>query len=139
MTAATASAASEISDDHLIAALQKALSESKQETKEIRRIVRRPSPYQSSYPLEELTLFLREGQQLELIFKNVSPRALSPIARRAKPSFLADPRREINVYRTILADAELGTPRYYGSVIDSDDDRYWLFVENVSGRELYQV
>jgi hypothetical protein len=139
MTAAAVPAATAISDEELVAALERALRESTGETRRIRRLVRRSSSYQSSFPLEELTLNFDDGRQLNLIFKNVGPRALPSVARRAKPDFLADPQREINVYRTILTDVELGTPRFYGSVIDADGDRFWLFLENVAGQELYQI
>src|SRR5439155_21081217 len=46
---------------------------------------------------------------------------------------LSLPRREIDVYRDVLATAELDTPRYLGSLIDDDKEspRYWLFVEHV--------
>jgi aminoglycoside phosphotransferase (APT) family kinase protein len=57
----------------------------------------------------------------------------------AKPVFLYDPLREIEVYRSVLAGANLGAPRYYGSVVEPERDRFWLFVEKVEGRELYQV
>src|SRR5207244_9519650 len=43
------------------------------------------------------------------------------------------------VYRTLLAPARLGTPRFYGSVVEPDRDRYWLVIENVEGEVLWQV
>src|SRR2546423_14077739 len=103
-----------VGDDELIAGLDQALHESLGAKQVIRRIVRQSSSYQSTYPLEELTVIFEDGDQLDLIFKNISPRAILLAARRTKPDFLDDPRREISVYRTILAAAELGTPRYYG-------------------------
>jgi aminoglycoside phosphotransferase (APT) family kinase protein len=33
----------------------------------------------------------------------------------------------------------LGTAFYYGSVVDGPAERYWLFLEKIEGRELYQV
>jgi hypothetical protein len=125
--------------DELIAALEHVLSKSPQNRRTIARLERQPSSYQSSSPLEELTLVFDDGQQLDLIFKNVSPAAFFPHARRAKPDFLDDPQREIEVYRTILAHASLGTPHFFGSVVDTENDRFWLFLERVAGRELYQV
>jgi len=128
-----------VSDDDLFAGLQQALHESFGAKQAIRRLVRQSSRYQSSYPLEELTVIFEGGEPLDLIFKNVSPRALSPTARRAKPGFLDDPRREISVYQTILAAAGLGTPRCYGAVMDDERTRYWLFLEKVAGQALYQI
>lgn len=81
---------------------------------------------------------LEDGAELRLIFKDLAWSALDDEARLAKPAFLYDPRREPAVYASVLAPHGLG-PRYYGSAIDPDADRYWLFVERVDGRELYQV
>src|SRR4029078_8422966 len=38
-----------------------------------------------------------------------------------------------------LDTAELGTPRYYGSVVNEGQNRYWLFLETAAGQELYQI
>ena len=107
--------------------------------KKIIRLDRKRSEYASSFPLEELTVFLEDGQNLQLVLKNLNPQALAPEAREAKPQFLLDPGREILVYRDVLAKANLGTAKYYGSIIDEPASRYWLFLERVDGRELYQV
>jgi Ser/Thr protein kinase RdoA (MazF antagonist) len=102
------------------------------------KVVRRPSSYRTSFPLEELDLTLEDGRELRLIFKNLAWEALDEGARLAKPGVLHDPLREPAVYSTVLAPRGLG-PRYYGSAIDPAAERYWLFVERVEGRELYQV
>jgi hypothetical protein len=107
--------------------------------RKIRRLERRPSPFTTSFPLEELTVFFNDGEQLELLFKNLSPRALPPAVRRIKPPFLNDPLREIEVYRSILSRAAMGTAVCFGSVADENSDRYWLFLERIIGRELYQI
>jgi Phosphotransferase enzyme family len=103
------------------------------------RLRRRASEYRTSFPLEELELTLEDGTELRLAFKQLGKSTLSEEARLAKPSFLHDPRREPAVYASLLAPAGLGAPRYYGSIAEPEDDRHWLFVEWVEGRELYQV
>jgi Ser/Thr protein kinase RdoA (MazF antagonist) len=103
-----------------------------------RQIRRRLSTYRTSFPLEELDLALEDGAELHLIFKDLAWSALDEDARLAKPKFLHDPRREPAVYASVLSPRALG-PRYYGSDIDPQAERYWLFVERVDGRELYQV
>jgi len=102
------------------------------------QVRRRPSEYRTSFPLEELDLTLEDGAELRLIFKDLAWAAPDDEARLAKPDFLYDPRREPAVYASVLAPRGLG-PRYYGAAIDPDAERYWLFVERVDGRELYQV
>jgi Ser/Thr protein kinase RdoA (MazF antagonist) len=102
-------------------------------------IRRRPSAYRTSFPLEELDLTLEDGSELRLVFKELAWAALDEEARLAKPEFLHDPLREPAVYASVLAPSSLGSPRYYGSAIDPKAERYWLFIERVEGRELYQV
>ncbi len=72
------------------------------------------------------------------MFKDLSRQSLTRAARLAKPRFLYHPEREIETYRVLLNPAELGTPVYYGSVVDPEAGRYWLFLEKVNGKELYQ-
>ena len=105
----------------------------------IAELERRSTLYCTSSTIEELSAHLADGTTLELIFKNLSREALLETARRVKPAFLYDPLREIETYRTVLARSALGTAICYGTVVDHDIDRYWLFLERVPGLELYQV
>ena len=93
----------------------------------------------SSFWLEELSIKFRNGETLIAMFKDLSWSSMSPEGRRAKPVFLYDGAREIEVYRLLLAKDRLGTPAYYGSVIDDAQKRFWLFTEKVDGPELYQT
>ncbi|MGB7685878.1 MAG: aminoglycoside phosphotransferase family protein [Solirubrobacterales bacterium] len=102
------------------------------------KVSRRPSDYRTSFPLEELEVTLADGTRLHLAFKRLDWGALGEEARLAKPRFLHDPAREPAVYEAVLAPAHLGS-RYYGSLVDPESERHWLFVEWVEGRELYQV
>jgi hypothetical protein len=102
-------------------------------------VERRPCPYATSHALEEIDVRLDDGTRLALMRKDLRREALAPNARAAKPSFLHDPAREIDAYRAVLADADLGTPRYYGAVVDRSSPRYSLFIENVPGPVLWQV
>jgi aminoglycoside phosphotransferase (APT) family kinase protein len=102
-------------------------------------IDQRPCPYRTSYELDELDVRLDDGTSLALVLKRLGRSALDPAARRAKPAFLHDPLREIEVYRSLLEPAGLGTPRFHGAVVEPSDDRYWLLIENVAGEVLWQV
>jgi len=62
---------------------------------------------------------------------------LEPQAQLAKPRFMHDPGREPAVYRLLLPQAPAGPPEFFGAVLD--EDRHWLFIEWVEGRELHQV
>lgn len=105
----------------------------------IARLSRADSAYRTSAAIEELEIVLDDGTALELVFKDVGNAALSKEARRVKPSFLRDPLREIAVYRTILDAGSMGTAGCYGTVVDPDRGRFWLFLERVPGVELHQV
>ena len=100
---------------------------------------RRPSAYRSSAPIVELEVELGDHTTLTLLLKDLSRSSLTVRARRAKPDWLYDPMREIDVYRSVLATEDLRTPELYGAVTDAANDRYWLLIEKVAGVELYQV
>jgi len=106
------------------------------------RIVRfeeRASPYASSFPVDELDVQLEDGADLPLVVKDLSWAAMSPSARRIRPGFLYEPRREIQVYRWLLPHAPQGTATWYGAVTNASARQYWLFLERVDGLELRHV
>jgi Phosphotransferase enzyme family len=104
----------------------------------IARIGRKPSAYRTSFPLEQLEIVFADGTTTGVMFKDLSRGSLAETTRRAKPSFLHEPMREIEAYR-LLAGTGLGAPECYGSVVEPIADRFWLFLEKISGVELYQV
>lgn len=104
----------------------------------IRRLERRPSPYASSFALEELDVELGDGTRLALMLKNLSWGGMNEAALRVKPEFLFDPQREIAVYRTIVDPMQLGAA-FFAAFLDAESDACWLVIERIEGRELYQV
>jgi hypothetical protein len=102
------------------------------------RLTRRPFANTSSFAIEELEVALDNGTSLTMLFKDLSRAGLMAGAQDAKPRFLYNPLREIETYRKILMPAGLGAAIYYGSVVQPEWDRYWLFLEKVRGIELYQ-
>jgi aminoglycoside phosphotransferase (APT) family kinase protein len=100
---------------------------------------RRASIYTTSFPLEDLLVTLDTGVALPMLFKNISPGAMVPGARQAKPRFLYDPLREIRAYERLLGPHDLGTATCYGAVADARRGHNWLFLEKVAGVEMYQV
>jgi hypothetical protein len=102
-------------------------------------LARRPHPYRSSFAIEELDVRQGDGTLLNLVFKDIGRSALNPAGRKAKLRFLHDPQREIDVYTSILPTHELGTPTCYGSIVEPERDRYWLFLERVEGLPLWQL
>ena len=84
---------------------------------------RSPSPFSSSYAIEELDLTLESGARHTLVFKNLGKRGLTTEARDNKPEFLFDPRREIEVYDSLLPRYAKGTAGCIGSVMDERRER----------------
>ena len=100
---------SPVADEELRDVLERELGGAVDKGTAIKALERRPSPYRTSFALEELGVTLEDGSRLELVFKDAGTRALREEARLAKPELLHDPMREIEVYRGPLADAGLGT------------------------------
>jgi thiamine kinase-like enzyme len=103
----------------------------------IAAVERRPSPFRTSFPTEEIDLRLVDGEERRLLGKQLDWDGLSSTAQLAKPKFLHEPERELAVYRTVLPQAPSGPPRFFGSA--EMEGEHWLFVERVEGRELFQV
>jgi hypothetical protein len=123
----------------LRAALEEALSRHFAAPRRLTELERRPSAYSTSFAIEELEVCLDDGTSLQLLFKDLSLRTMLDSARRVKPTFLYDPLREIDTYRSILEPNRLSTAACYGAIIDPRTERYGLFLEKVPGVELYQV
>lgn len=117
-------------DGEIRAALEPALGP-------ISGLQRCPYEYASSYPLEAIDAMLADGAVVQLLFKDV--RRSTPGSRATKVVPMSDPRREIAVYRHLLATRRLGTAALVAAVDEPELGRHWLFLERVAGRELYQV
>src|SRR5436853_797942 len=128
-----------IGDAELRTALESALAERFGKAAHVAAVARRPCPYRTSFPLEELDVELEGGERLRVMLKDLSHGSLAPDAALAKPRSLHDPLREIRTYRELLAGAGLGTPEFYGESTDPATGRHWLFIENVEGDVLWQV
>ena len=100
-------------------------------------VERRPSPYRTSFPIEELRFELAGRGPVRVGFKQLEWERLEPPAQLAKPRFLHDPEREPAVYRALLPQAPAGPPEFFGAMLEGD--WRWLFIEWVEGRELFQV
>jgi len=93
---------------------------------------RRPWPYASSLPMEELELQMEGAGSLRLLFKDLTQSATLP-----RPAFLADPLREIAAYRDVLGPCGVDAPTCHAAI--ADEGRAWLFIELVDGEPLWQV
>lgn len=103
------------------------------------KLDRRISEYCSSFLLEEIDVTLADGTKLALIFKDLSKSSLMTGAGKVKPWFFYYPAREIETYRHVLVNHQLGTPICYGAVVEPGRHRYWLFLERVPPVLLWQM
>ncbi len=107
--------------------------------REVESIAVGPHLYRTSHWLACLDVAYTDGSCESLVLKDLGPGALGRAARGTKPDFAHDPLREIEVYRTVLAGARLGTAAFRGAVVDPSRRRFWLVVEKVEATELWQL
>jgi hypothetical protein len=98
---------------------------------------RQPYRYATSAPLEEVRVGFADGHEAALIVKDLARERRLDDARRSKPEFLYDPRRDLETHRRILVPEGIG-PRCYAAVHDPERSRYWLLLEK-AGVELWQI
>jgi Phosphotransferase enzyme family len=111
-----------VTDERLSAALQAALKRT------VRELRRRPWPYQSSFPIEELEVDVHGRGWQRMLFKDLT-------GTGSKPGFLRDGAREIDAYLEVLGPQGVDAPTCYGAL----HDPAWLFLEIVEGDLLWQV
>lgn len=99
------------------------------------RIQRQRSAYSTSAPLDEVTVQLRDGCQLELMAKRLGRDALLEAARRVKPEFVCTASREPIVYAHLSG--EVGPPQCWGVVEEPEGPL--LVLERVPGLALRHV
>lgn len=105
----------------------------------VARIGVKPYAYRTSHWLAELEVVYGDNSVQRLVLKDLGPDSLEESARQTKPAFALDPRREIEVYRSVLAGTGLRTAGFWGAVVEPTAHRYWLLMELVEGRVLYEV
>ena len=91
------------------------------------RIDCKPSEYSSWYASDIVTVELSDGDQLRIFLKNFG------CYKHRKDGMEQRRERELRVYKQLLAEANLGSAKYYGSVWDESRGRYWLLLEFVEG------
>jgi Ser/Thr protein kinase RdoA (MazF antagonist) len=119
-----------VGDTSLEVAVRDALALAAGTPPAIAGIERSVPPASGSYRVELLTLSLADGIEERLFLKDFGS------CRNVKPDMLARRRRELHVYRDLLAHADLGTPAYRGCVWNEARGRFWLLLEYVDGRRL---
>jgi len=116
-------------DPELLSCLERMVRDQDGQSATIATLGRRPLESDGPAGVEVLSLLLGCGEQLELLLKD--------FGRRLPPSEAAQRcEQERRVYRVLLAGADLGTPRYYGTVSDPCRGRFWTLLEFFPGQRL---
>jgi hypothetical protein len=98
-----------------------------------------PGVYHSSCSIDDVEIQFDTGLKAQAVLKDLSPGAVLADARGVKPSFVVDPRREIETYRSVLRPFEVDAPEFLGAVVDEAPQCYLLLLEAVHGIPLWQV
>jgi aminoglycoside phosphotransferase (APT) family kinase protein len=93
----------------------------------IETLQRTRARYIGSYDCDTVTVQLADGQDLSFFLKDFG------FSQKTKDDPTRRRERELRVYRDLLAGAGLGTARYYGSLWNESQGRYWLLLELVDG------
>ncbi len=97
------------------------------------RIDTRGHHYSSSFPSYIVSVQGTENLEHTIFLKDfgVYSRAVEKLEERRN--------REMHVYRDVLGDGGLGNPKYYGSLWDESQERYWLFMEFIDGTPINEL
>jgi len=139
MTSAATQSISALDDARLRSLLASASALRPQGGGAIARVRRAPGAYHSSFAIEDVELTFDDGSTRSLVLKDLTPAALPADARRAKPAFLDDPRREIETYRHVLGPYGITAPALIAAAVDDARQSYALLLENIDGVPLWQI
>ena len=83
--------------------------------------------YIGSYDCDILTVQLTNGEKFSLFLKDFR------FSQRSKDNREQRRERELRVYRDLFTQTDLGMPKYFGSIWDESQGRFWLLLELVDG------
>jgi len=95
-------------------------------------------PRRSSWAIEDLRLHLSDGSTVDLLWKDLGREAPDSRAQAIKPLNVLEPRRELWMYGSVLAEIGEG-PVSWGSVRDGRQGIHWLFLEPIQGSPLCEL
>jgi hypothetical protein len=92
----------------------------------------------SSFLIEEVEVALATREVCRLVVKHLSVARMLGDARRIRPRFVLEPRREVEMYRSVLRHEVHGTARFYGAFA-SEEGGWMLALEHVDAAPLEET
>ncbi|HEV8305527.1 MAG TPA: aminoglycoside phosphotransferase family protein [Gemmatimonadales bacterium] len=124
----------------IVRTLEAGLSRLRGSRVRVREIQRRFSRLSSTFRTERLRVFLRGTEKpLRVFFKDLNPQHQVTDARAKQRLHRIPPRRELDMYRSILSRERFGTLDLYASRWEPGRGRFWLFLEDAGRTALNDV
>ncbi len=115
--------------------LKRIMEEVFHEKSPIIRIHTQLSDYSSSFASHIISVQVAENREHTIFLKDFSDYR-SYWHRRPIQKLQDRRKRELHVYWEVLEEAGLGTAKYYGSLWDESQKRFWLFLEFIDGKPI---
>lgn len=120
----------------MIQSLNKGLSNIYGNPTEIARLDRQPSKKSNSFATERVQVVLKDGEMLNIFFKDLNPDNMLKVAKKIRQHGLERSHRELFMYKDVLSQLRLGTPKLYGYRWEPKNGIYWIFIEDAGPRRL---
>lgn len=105
----------------------------------IKLLDRQPFSGSSSFATERIRAVLKDGEILDIFFKDLNPDNLLKEAREIRQSGLERGQREVFMYKDVLSQLLLGTPKLYGYRWEPKQSIYWIFIEDAGPKRLSRL
>lgn len=105
----------------------------------LKRLLREPFEGSSSFVVERIHAIMEDGKSLNMFFKDLNPDNLLKEAQEIRQSGLERGQREVFMYKDVLSQFQLGTPKLYGHRWDPKRSLYWIFLEDAGPKRLSRL
>jgi len=129
----------EIKTDLMMESLSEGISRVHGRRRTVKRLERQLFHGSSSFSTEKVRALLDDGEWLDIFFKDLNPDGLLYEAQIIRDTGMERSRREMLMYRNILAQLNLDTPTLYGLRWDPNENLYWMFLEDTGPKRLSRL
>jgi len=105
----------------------------------IKRLDRQTFSGSSSFSTERIRAVLEDGEILDIFFKDLNPDNLLIEAQEIRQGGMERSQRELFMYKDVLSQLRLGTPKLYGYRWEPERSIYWIFIEDAGPKRLSRL